>query len=198
MGLRKQPPPRLENISKSNVRSGARSSKSPNSASFHRPTHLNRFPSGDPIYSPDLNTSPAFDLMPLEEAQRSPMGSPTSQPPSSWPDNNGRPEDGRSNQYNQYEGTYNGHCIPPTLTTGQQPGAAENVWRSTTDGDRASTGELPVQLQSNNPFLKPRPAEHTQDLLNRNEWGRNSHATSNSDALSQCMTLLASQNDTCC
>ncbi|KAI3205319.1 hypothetical protein DTO027I6_5318 [Penicillium roqueforti] len=191
MGLRKQPPPRLENISKSNVRSDARSSKSPNSASFHRPIRLNRFPSGDPIYSPDLNTSPAFDLMPLEEAQRSPVGSPTSQPPSSWPDNNRRPEDGRSGQYNQYEGAYNepantnGHWVSPTLTAGQQLGAAENVWRSTTDGGRASTGELPVQLQSNNPFLKPRPAEHTQDLLDRNEWGRDSHATSNSDALSQ-------------
>lgn len=198
MGLRKQPPPRLENISKSNPRSDARSPKSPNSASSHRATRLNRFPSEDSIYSPDLNTSPAFDLMPLEEAQRSPVGSPASQPPNSWPDNNGRPDDGRSGQYNQYEGAYkehantNGHWIQPTLIAGQQSGAAENVWRPTSDAGQASTGELPVQLQSNNPFLKPRSAEHTQDLLDRNEWARDSHATSNSDALSQCMTLFAS------
>ncbi|KAJ5366032.1 hypothetical protein N7517_008918 [Penicillium concentricum] len=189
MGLRKQPPPRLENISKSNPRSDVRSPKSPNSASSHRPTRLNRFPSEDSIYSPDLNTSPAFDLMPLEEAQRSPMGSPTSQPPSSWP-NNGRPDDGRSGQYNQYEGAYqesattNGHWAPPTLITGQQQGAAENVLGSTPNASQASTGEVPVQLKSNNPFLKPRPSEHTQDLLDRNEWGRDSHATSNSDSLS--------------
>ncbi|CAI7600314.1 unnamed protein product [Penicillium glandicola] len=191
MGLRKQRPPRLENISKSNARSDTRSPKSPNSASSHRPTRLNRFPSEDSIYSPDLNTSPAFDLMPLEEAQRSPVGSPTSQPPSSWPDNNGRPGDGRAGQYNQYGGTYkepattNGHWIPPMAMTDQQQGAEENMWRPTPDAGQTSTGELPLQLQSNNPFLKPRPVEHTQGLLDRNEWGRDSHATSNSDALSQ-------------
>ncbi|KAJ5500863.1 hypothetical protein N7463_008113 [Penicillium fimorum] len=190
MGLRKQPPPRLENISKSNLRSATRSPKSPNSVSSHRPTRLNQFPSEDSIYSPDLNTSPAFDLMPLEEAQRSPMGSPTNQPSNSWPSNNGRPDDDRSGQYNQYESAYqeaantNGHWAPPTLTAGRQQGAAENAWRSMPDASQTATGELPVQLKSNNPFLKPRPAEHTQDLLDRNEWGRGSHATSNSDSLS--------------
>ncbi|KAJ5957987.1 uncharacterized protein N7479_005137 [Penicillium vulpinum] len=191
MGLRKQPPPRLENINKPNPRSNPRSPKSPNSASSQRPTPLNRFSSEDSIYSPDLNTSPAFDLMPLEEAQRSPMGSPTSQPPNPWPDNNGRPEDGHSGQYSQYEGAYqdpantNAHWGPHTLIASQQPGAGENAWRSIPDATEASTGELPVQLQSNNPFLKPRPAEHTQELLDRNEWGRDSHTTSNSDPLSQ-------------
>jgi hypothetical protein len=199
MGLRKQPPPRLENISKSNPRTDARSPKSPNSASSHRP-RLNRFPSEDSIYSPDLNTSPAFDLMPLEEAQRSPMGSPTNQPPNPWPNNNGTPDDGRSGQCNQYEGAYresgniNGHWAPPTLITGQQQGAAEDVWRSTSDAGQATTGELPVQLQSNNPFLKPRPAERTQDLLDCNEWSRDSHGTLNSDSLSLSMALLASES----
>ncbi|KAJ5469807.1 hypothetical protein N7530_007164 [Penicillium desertorum] len=190
MGLRKQPPPRLENINKSSARPDARSPKSPNSASSH-PTRLNRFPSEDSIYSPDLNTSPAFDLMPLEEAQRSPVGSPTSQPPNSWPDNTRRPGDGHSRPYDQYEGAYKEHANTnrqwdsPTFMVGQPPGAAENVWRPTSDADQGSTGELSVQLQSNNPFLKPRPAEHTQGLLDRNEWGRDSHATSSSDALSQ-------------
>ncbi|EKV13515.1 hypothetical protein PDIG_13570 [Penicillium digitatum PHI26] len=190
MGLRKQPPPRLKNIDKSSSRLNAHSPKSPSSASSHRPTRLNRFSSEDSIYSPDLNTSPAFDLMPLEEAQRSPVGSPTHQPPNSWPENNGRINDGSSGQYSQNEAykelaDTSGHYVPPTLMAGQQTGAAENVWRSTSDAGQDLTGELPVQLQSNNPFLKPRPAEHVQDLLDRNEWGRNSHATSNSDALSQ-------------
>lgn len=194
MGLRKQPPPRLENLSKSNSRSNARSPTSPstNSPSSHRPGRLNRFPSEDSIYSPDLNTSPAFDLMPLEEAQRSPVGSPASHPPSSWPDHprSDPSHPGQYNQHNQYEGasydTNSGHWVPPALIPGQHTGASENVWRSNDTGD-ASTGELPVQLQSNNPFLKPRPAEHTQDLLDRNEWGRNSQATSNSEPLSQSM-----------
>ncbi|KAJ5998255.1 hypothetical protein N7522_009915 [Penicillium canescens] len=192
MGLRKQPPPRLENLSKSNSRSNARSPTSPstNSPSSHRPGRLNRFPSEDSIYSPDLNTSPAFDLMPLEEAQRSPVGSPASHPPNSWPDHprSDPSYPGHYNQYNQYEGasydTNAGHWVPPALIAGQHTGASENVWRSNDTGD-ASTGELPVQLQSNNPFLKPRPAEHTQDLLDRNEWGRDSQATSNSEPLSQ-------------
>ncbi|KAJ5165694.1 uncharacterized protein N7500_007524 [Penicillium coprophilum] len=190
MGLRKQPPPRLENISKSNTRSDARSPKSANSASSHRPNRLNRFPSEDSIYSPDLNTSPAFDLMPLQEAQRSPMGSPTSQPPTSWPNNNGRPDDRRSGQYKLYEGAYqepantNGHWGSSTLIADQQQGATENVWRSTPNTGQGSNGEPPVQLQSNNPFLKPRPAEHIQDLSDHNQWGRDSYATSNSDSLS--------------
>jgi hypothetical protein len=194
MGLRKQPPPRLENLTKSTSRSNARSptSLSTNSPSSHRPGHLNRFPSEDSIYSPDLNTSPAFDLMPLEEAQRSPVGSPASHPPNSWPDHprSDPSHPSQYNQYNQYEGTsYDtnpGRWAPPALIPGQHTGASENVWRSNDTGD-ASTGELPVQLQSNNPFLKSRPTEHTQDLLDRNEWGRDSQATSNSEPLSQSM-----------
>ena len=197
MGLRKQPPPRLENISKSNARSDARSPTSVSSASSsHRQTRLTRFPSEDSIYSPDLNTSPAFDLMPLEEAQRSPVGSPTSCPPNSWPDNTGRSDHVGAGQYSQHDGAYQdsgndpGHSVPPALIPGQHTGASENVWRSNPDAGEALTGELPVQLQSNNPFLKPRPAEHTQDLLDRNDWGRNSQATTNSEALSHSMSEI--------
>jgi hypothetical protein len=200
MGLRKQPPPRLENISKSTSRSNARSPTSASStSSSHRPTRLKRLASEDSIYSPDLNTSPAFDLMPLEEAQRSPVGSPTSHQPNSWPDNAGRSAHGGVGQYSQYDGThqdsrdYSGQSFPPALIAGQHTGASENVWRSNTDNGEDLTGELPVQLQSNNPFLKPRPAEHTQELLNRNDWGRSSRATTNSEALSHSMSeILAS------
>jgi hypothetical protein len=201
MGLRKQPPPRLQNISKSNARSDVRSPISPTSASPHRSNRLNRFPSEDSIYSPDLNTSPAFDLMPLEEAQRSPVGSPTSHPPNSWPDSPGKSDYDHSGQHSQYEGAYhpelednNAHWVPHSLMAGQYSGAAENVWRPASRAGDASTGELPVQLQSNNPFLKPRPADHTQELLDRNEWGRDSHATSDSDPLSQSMTLSTDES----
>ncbi|KAJ5318160.1 hypothetical protein N7508_002668 [Penicillium antarcticum] len=162
---------------------------STNSSSSHRPGRLNHFPSEDSIYSPDLNTSPAFDLMPLEEAQRSPVGSPASHPPNSWPEHpRSDPSHPGQIQYNQYAGTsYDnnaGHWVPPALMAGQHTGASENVWRSNNNSD-SSTGEPPVPLQSNNPFLKPRPADQTQDLLDRNEWGRDSQATSNSEPLSQ-------------
>lgn len=52
-------------------------------------------------------------------------------------------------------------------------------------------GEVPVQLQSNNPFLKPKPPRPTQDSLDPNEWNndRHSHATTNSDPLSQSMNF---------
>ncbi|CAG8405863.1 unnamed protein product [Penicillium salamii] len=195
MGLRKQPPPRLQNISKPYARSDARSPKSAsaNSPSSSRPSHLKRLPSEDSIYSPDLNTSPAFDLMPLDQAQRSPVGSPTRNPPNTWPDSATKSENGGAGQYghhDQYNGTYQdpgtntGNSVPHPLIPGQYTGASENVWRSDHDARHASMGELPVQLQSNNPFLKPRSAEHTQDLLDRNDWGRTSQATTNSEALS--------------
>jgi hypothetical protein len=179
MGLRKQPPPRLQNISKPNARLPARSptSVSTSSPSSSRQTHLKRLPSEDSIYSPDLNTSPAFDLMPLEEAQRSPVGSPTTHPPNSWPDDMGTPD----------HGSNPGHSAPPVPIRSQYTGASENVWQSNHDTTEGSMGEVPVQLQSNNPFLKPRSAEHTQDLLDRNEWGRTSQATTNSEALSHSM-----------
>ncbi|KAJ5795338.1 hypothetical protein N7457_001937 [Penicillium paradoxum] len=191
MGLRKQPPPRLENISKSNARLNARSPISPSSASPHGPTRLNRFPSDESIYSPDLNTSPAFDLMPLEEAQRSPVGSPTSRPPNSMPDNHEKVDHSHPSQYSQLQepsrepANNNALWVPPALMPGQQPGAAENLWRPISSNSDGSTGDFPVQLQSNNPFLKPRSVDRTEDLLARNEWGRDSHATSNSEPLGQ-------------
>ncbi|CAG8247236.1 unnamed protein product [Penicillium olsonii] len=200
MGLRKQPPPRLQNISKPYARADARS---PKSASAHSPSsshqsHIKRLPSEDPIYSPDLNTSPAFDLMPLEQAQRSPVGSPTRSPPHTWSDS-GRPDNGGAAQYghnDQNNGTYQdpatnpGNQVPHPLIPGQYTGASENVWQSHHNNGDASMGELPVQLQSNNPFLKPRSAEHTQDLLERNDWGRTSQATTNSEALSHSKSTV--------
>lgn len=172
MGLRKPPPPRLENLTKWSARPELPSStSSPTSAPSPRRAHLNRLPSQESVYSPDLNTSPAFDLMPLEEAQKSPAGSLNGQPPTS------RPE-GPGNQ-SEYDRSAAGKSEwhPPVLVPGSQQTSAP-----------LTTSEVPVQLQSNNPFLKPRPQEPSQDLLNLNDWNdRQSHATTNSDPLSQSM-----------
>lgn len=198
MGLRKQPPPRLQNIGNSNTRSEARSPKSasPSSASPSRTAHLRRVPSADSIYSPDLNTSPAFNLMPIEEAQRSPVGSP-SHPPTSWPDGARRSEHGAVNQYpqhDQYNGTHedlrdNPQTSNPPFSY-QNTGESENVWQTGTHISAASTEELSLPLRSNNPFLKPRSAEHTHDLRDQNEWARTSQATTDSAALSHSMSNI--------
>jgi len=60
-----------------------------------------------------------------------------------------------------------------------------------------TTGEVPVQLRSNNPFLKPRPPISSQRTSD--DWNRNSNATTNSDPLSQSRNsrlLLSSRTDT--
>ncbi|KAJ5182412.1 Protein of unknown function DUF544 [Penicillium capsulatum] len=170
MVLRKPPPPRLENLSKGNHRSEFHSpTSSLNSASSPRRAHLNRLSSQESIYSPDLNTSPAFDLMPLEEAQQSPVGSPSSHPPRSWSEGPGEPTDHDRPATGQLE------RLPPVLVPGQQASSG------------TTTGEAPVQLQSNNPFLKPKPLPSRPDSPDPSEWNndRHSHATTNSDPLSQ-------------
>lgn len=192
MVLRKPPPPRLENLDKWNARSEYRSPASPStgSPSSQRRARLNRIPSQESVYSPDLNTSPAFDLMPLEEAQRSPVGSPTSHPPSSWSDGLGERADrdrpGTGGAYRS--GTdHEAHWVPPALVPGPQ-GSTDNGWQTTPVRRDEATGEVPVQLQSNNPFLKPRSADLGQNVASQGEWDdRYSHATTSSGALSQSM-----------
>lgn len=188
MVLRKQPPPRLDNLSKGNTRSATRSPTSPSSASSHH-RRLNRIPSRESIYSPDLNTSPAFDLMPLEEAQRSPVGSPTTYPPNSWPEDR---ED--RTVHNMHSETLPGGTMPKVE---EVPVALASGPPQTVPTSEVTTGEVPVQLRSNNPFLKPRPpipSQHTSD-----DWNRHSNATTNSDPLSQSMNkrlLLSISTDT--
>lgn len=189
MVLRKPPPPRLENLNKWDARSEPRSPSSPsaNSPSSTRRAGLNRIPSQDSVYSPDLNTSPAFDLMPLEEAQRSPVGSPTSHPPSSWSEGLGDlPDRDRPATAGSYPtGTdRKGQWVPPGLSQG----AIEKGWPSAPGSHGISSGDVPVQLQSNNPFLKPKRPDSSQGMSDQNEGNdRHSHATTNSDPLSQGM-----------
>ncbi|KAJ5673311.1 hypothetical protein N7507_002438 [Penicillium longicatenatum] len=176
MVLRKQPPPRLDNLNEGNTRPATRSPTSPSSASSHR-RRLNRLPSQESIYSPDLNTSPAFDLMPLEEAQKSPVGSPTTHPPNSWPeDREDRTIHIGSNPETHSGGTmHKAEEVPVALISGSS--------QTEDTSHEVTAGEVPVQLRSNNPFLKPRPPIPAQDTSN--DWNRHSNATTNSDPLSQ-------------
>lgn len=187
MVLRKPPPPRLENLNKRHARSETHSLASPSTSSppFEGRARLNRIPSQESVYSPDLNTSPAFDLMPLEEAQRSPVGSATSQPSNSWPDSleeralHGRSA-GTGNQANWVSPARVPN--PPQAETAEQDSQTALVHR-----DDVTWNES-VQLQSNNPFLKPRAKHSGQNLADQSEWSdRYSHATASSGALSQSM-----------
>lgn len=188
MVLRKPPPPRLENLNRGRARSDSYSPSSPSVNSTSR-ARLNRVPSQESVYSPDLNTSPAFDLMPLEEAQRSPVASPTTHPPNSWSEGLGERTGDRPATSGSYPTGTNPKSawVPSALMPGLQ-GAAETGWQPAPGNTDSTTGEVPVQLQSNNPFLKPRTSDSRQEYPEQNESGnRHSHATTSSDPLSQCM-----------
>lgn len=190
MVLRKQPPPRLENLTRWN----AASKSTPSSLSSpDRLARLNRIPSEDSVYSPDLNTSPAFDLMSLEEAQRSPRGS-TSLPQSSWME--GFREGSTPDRPGAFDKSHpatatdsKGHSVPTVLVADRQPDMADSEWRRPTpEAHEPSTGELQVQLQSNNPFRRPRASHSSQEMPDRKaEGGRDSHATSGSEPRSSSM-----------
>ncbi|EHA21743.1 hypothetical protein ASPNIDRAFT_41339 [Aspergillus niger ATCC 1015] len=197
MVLRKRAPPRLNSLPQGNDRTGSRftnsklspTSKSLSSSSPKRLTRPRRAQSSpqphrvvsqESVFSPDLNTSPAFDLMPLEQAQRSPIRNSAGDGSNPWADeltarfgldhqdSVASPRQIASSP-SQGMGMVNGNAsdqVPSTSFPGvQERGAAE--WRP----DREYTGQSPVQLQSNNPFLKPRSPEP-------NPWqDRNSHTS---------------------
>lgn len=195
MVLRKQRPPRLENLTRWNAGSKSRSPTSPTPSSVSSPdrlARLNSVSSQDSVYSADLNTSPAFKLMSLEEAQRSSMGSPTSHPPSSRTDESGAtsaPNNPGALEDPETTTDSKEHTIPSLLVASRQPDVADNEWqRPTPEADAPSRGELPVQLQSNNPFRKPRRSHSNQDMLDLQQGsGRGSHATSGSEPLGHSM-----------
>ncbi|KAJ5754263.1 hypothetical protein N7533_003806 [Penicillium manginii] len=151
MVLRKPPPPRLENLNKWHARAESYSPTSSHSPSSQRRTRPHRVPSQDSVYSPDLNTSPAFDLMPLEQAQRSPVGSSTSHPPNSWNDGLGdRPATG--------DGSYpagsevKAHGLPSALAPGP-PGSSTGDfgWQPTSRDRSFTTGEVPSEYGNKYP-----------------------------------------------
>lgn len=185
---RKPPPPRLENLSKWPPRSKHHSSASPPSSSSPSQHHSNRFPSQESVYSPDLNTSPAFDLMSLEEVQRSPAGSPMSRPSNSWSDGL------RESVIDNRPGTEESHRAATDHNVQWNPeapvpgshGMVGNDCQQSRVVQSHMTGEVPVQLQSNNPFLKGRSADSGQNSADRGEWiDRYSQATTTSGPLSQ-------------
>lgn len=208
MVLRKRAPPHLHNLSQGNARfepHSSRSRTSPTSFSVSSPSpkrltrpsraqsspHPRRIPSQESIFSPDLNTSPAFDLMSLEQAQRSPIRTASTDTPNSWADElvenpnhspreNGDPTSqpgiNRGLQSGEEADNRKGDRVPSILLSGTQRRMAANELPpnqgATDTSDWEYLGASPPQLQSNNPFLKPSQNES-------NPWGdRNSRASS--------------------
>lgn len=221
MVLRKQPPPRLNSVKESNRRlSISPTAKSASPVSPKRLTrprraqsspYPRRFPSQDSIYSPDLHTSPAFDLMTLEQAQRSPVGTAHSEAQNPWADELVEKPDQQYQEYTpsgsipaSYSGIQEepvnknkGDRVPSILVAGTQRRMAANEWQPEEEADEwEHVRQTPTQLRSNNPFLKTRQSEgnpwqgesyQTQQA----EDARASQATSlHSDALSQGMKLF--------
>ncbi|KAL4787045.1 hypothetical protein BJX76DRAFT_319865 [Aspergillus varians] len=191
MVLRKRAPPHLHNLSQGNARFEPRSSlsrTSPTSFSVSSPSpkrltrpsraqsspHPHRIPSQESIFSPDLNTSPAFDLMSLEQAQKSPVRTSSTDTPNPWADElvenpNQSPREnvdftlqpGINSGLQDGEAADNrkGDRVPSIVLAGTQRRMAANELPSNQGGvdtsDWEHLGSLPVNLRSNNPFLKP-------------------------------------------
>lgn len=237
MVLRKQPPPRLDNSGRQFSRYNNRASISATAkpASPVSPRRLTRrraqsspqprhFSPEESVYSPNLHTSPAFDLMSLEQAQRSPVGTASSDPQNPWADElverpdqhhqgNTPPEytavnhNNHSSQEVAASDRQKGARVPSIVVAGTQRRMAANEWHPDEEVNDAleweHVRETPFQLRSNNPFLKTRHSEN-------NPWQNDSHqdrqgepcdlqATSllGSDALSQSIPLNL-QNLYCC
>ncbi|KAJ9302716.1 hypothetical protein DTO271G3_90 [Paecilomyces variotii] len=187
MVLRKPPPPGIEAPDRGDGRSEQRSSASATVAASS-PSSSGRFTRGrarsasqtplssapQSVYSPDLNTSPAFDLMTLDQAQRSPVGAPFNEPQNPWaeelvekPEQDPKSSSSRADtdispaaQGPAAENRTGVHRVPPIVTEstqrrqaaeGPQPGP---VYGTSPLHTRAESA--PQQLQSNNPFLRAR------------------------------------------
>lgn len=132
--------------------------------------HPHRVPSLQSVYSPDLRMSPAFNLMPLEQAQKSPIrNSPGDNNRIPWTDElverpgQSRPQSVDSApRLNMESDTHNEEPanersgqgrFPSILVAGTQRKTEDQQASAHTD-DGEYVGQPPVQLQSNNPFLK--------------------------------------------
>ncbi|GIK00833.1 ubiquitin carboxyl-terminal hydrolase MINDY-1 [Aspergillus viridinutans] len=208
MVLRKRAPPHLYSLNLGNARSEPRSPISPTSPTVKSATspspklltrprraksspHPYQIPSEDSIYSPDLNTSPAFDLMPLEQAQKSPVGTLSSETANPWADDVAERPD-KSHSVSEHPPVHageplqgppldsrRGDRVPSIVVAGTQRRMAANEWQEV---NNSANWEPPIQLQSNNPFLKAKQSDE-------NPWGSNnlraSHGDNSSDRLSQ-------------
>ncbi|RAL11142.1 uncharacterized protein BO97DRAFT_471181 [Aspergillus homomorphus CBS 101889] len=196
MVLRKRAPPRLQSLGQAYEPTGPRSlsskasptSKSLSSSSPKRLTRPRRAQSTpqpqraaspDSIFYPDLNTSPAFDLMPLEQAQRSPTRASPGDATNAWADelverfNLGLHESTGPAQSAFTEPIGNGAQavdgngaarVPTVLTPAAHGRPYTDEWQQPqhrgagngAEWDPHSAQHSSMPLQSNNPFLKPR------------------------------------------
>ncbi|PYH90118.1 hypothetical protein BO71DRAFT_90747 [Aspergillus ellipticus CBS 707.79] len=209
MVLRKRAPPRLHSLALGNDRSGTRdphsktspTSKSLSSSSPKRLTrprraqsspHPHRVASQESVFSPDLNTSPAFDLMPLEQAQRSPIRNSAGDGSNPWAeelterfglDSAGAAQQPASHNSAQSADMAAGrrpNQVPSISVPSAQDRPATHEWQPDPRDGQASDweymGQTPVQLQSNNPFLKPKTPDPNpwQDRNSRSSYGETS------------------------
>jgi ubiquitin carboxyl-terminal hydrolase MINDY-1/2 len=147
MVLRKNPPPGINVPPRTRNGSDPRSPVSRTSASPRSATQQSSRKDSweldtDSIYSPDLHTSPAFDLMPLEQAQKSPVAS-----QSPWEDELVERPAGMA------------HAQPGVAADQinyQHTGlSVQSVDDPQKQADSA-LGTSPQRFRSNNPFLRPR------------------------------------------
>lgn len=162
MVLRKSPPPGIQLPSRAKTGSESRepvsqSSTSPRSANSHHPPRKDSWElDTESIYSPDLRTSPAFDLRPLEEVQRSPVMN-----HSPWEDELVERPAGMTPLPATSSRTLERVQETPAKTaTYQNTGSSlttseDGVWTFPSTKDTALKAS-PHRLQSNNPFLRTR------------------------------------------
>ena len=114
----------------------------------------------DPVFSPDLHTSPAFDLMPLDQAQRSPAAASSS----SHSDDAAKSSASAEAQLNDQISSGRAGTSPT--------------------GDLSPLRQSPIQIQSNNPFLKNIQLDESAAAQGEMHL-RDSHATDHSESLNQ-------------
>lgn len=129
--------------------------------------------------------------MPLEQAQKSPVGTMSSDTANPWADDVAERPD-RSHSVSEHAPVHDiepvhgpapdsrrGDRVPSILVAGTQRRMAANEWQ---EANNSANWEPPIQLQSNNPFLKAKQSDE-------NPWGSNnlraSSGDNSSDRLSQ-------------
>lgn len=153
MVLRKSPPPGIHVPSRTRNGSVHRSPGSPQPATQHaRKDSWELDSETDSIYSPDLHTSPAFDLMPLEEAQKSPAGQ------SPWEDElverpPGMPHVAATTQSGAAADQVAGNASGMNY---QHSGLSQGDNAQRQPAGDAMLGTSPQRFRSNNPFLRAR------------------------------------------
>lgn len=155
MVLRKNPPPGINVPSRARNGSDSRSvvsrsSTSPRSATHQQSSRKDSWElDTDSIYSPDLRTSPAFDLMPLEEAQKSPVAS-----SSPWEDELVERPVGMAHITGVSQQIPGGPNNAAYQHTGSSIQSSDDGFRKQLSAGESALGTSPQRFRSNNPFLR--------------------------------------------